>query len=208
MKKIPQFLIAFAVAMIFTVPVSADAQGFSDETLDELSERVASLRTKVDESNAMIQSNREKLEQHEINISNAREDTDQLIASLNELAKAYKSGSAYHKTIIKAQTDLVEYIKRFKNGSEVQQQVAKELENTLKTMKEIDLRRDKAVEILLKEIRRLDANKEDIEALIVADNYKKMENILMSNLESLEGVMTETKGFNDSIAEIAGLPTE
>lgn len=175
------------------------------DTIEALQSSVSRLKEKIEQSGQALAQDREKIKSLESNISTAGKATEEMISRFKEMADQFAAGADYHNTLKRAQDDLLEKIERFRNGSEVQRNVSKELEDIRKNFSELDVRRDKALQTALKEIRRLEANKGDIEALIVLKNYKELQTVMNTMISAFEATVAEAKGVNDQVAKAAGI---
>jgi chromosome segregation ATPase len=182
------------------------------ETIEALEARVTALKERIESSGKLIASKRQQVETLQRNISAAAKDTDLLIAKFKEMAAEFQTGGATHTSMTNALVEIDKYIIRFKGGSKLQREAAKSLEASRDTIKAADGRRNALLERALAEIRKLEANKQDIEALIVVGNYKALAAVYTEMLDGFEAVVNEAtavnRGIDTAAKSLGGRPTD
>jgi chromosome segregation ATPase len=183
----------------------------SPEIITALEARVAALKERIEASGALIASKRRQVETIEKNIATAAQDTELLIAKFKEMAAEFQTGGATHKSMTNALTEIEKYILEFKEGTPTERNVAKGLEASRDNIKNADARRNDLLEKALAEIRKLEANKRDIRALIIGRKYKELAEVYTEMLNGFEAVVNEATAVNSGIdtaaKNLGGRPT-
>jgi chromosome segregation ATPase len=168
-------------------------------TIQDLQARVAKLREKVDAANKTIVDRRSEIKNKQLAIANAGRETDELIAKFKAMSDEFKAGGDYAGALKKAQDDIASQIAKFSGGSDTQRQVASKLRDIQSNFSGLDRRRDLLEQEALGAIRRLEAGKGDIEALMVLGNYQDIEKALTDMLDGFEGAVKEAREYNDAV---------
>ncbi len=212
MLKIVKFvaLASLLTAASSLVQAEEPLLGLSPETVNALARRVTELKAKVESEDKLNKESRERIKEIQQNLANATRETDELVQRFKDFAEEFKKGGYWNELLIQAQKDLTKQIERFRNGTDIQRKVVTEkLEPSQKRFNELDKRRDVALQQALKEIRRLELSKGDIEALIVSGNYIELEKILENSISAFEQTVKDAKSVNDDVekATIPNVPT-
>ena len=203
-----------ALIMVFAGTMGALAQQapVARETIAALEARVVALKERIESSGKLIASKRKEVEALEKNIAAAAKDTDLLISKFKEMAAEFQTGGATHKSMTNALVEIDKYIVRFQGGTQLQREAAKSLEASKDIIKAADGRRNALLERALAEIRKLEANKQDIEALIVVGNYKALAAVYTQMLDGFEAVVNEAtavnRGIDTAAKALGGRPTD
>ncbi|MEM7439424.1 MAG: hypothetical protein AAF393_07485 [Pseudomonadota bacterium] len=207
-----KLLVVGFVAALAAAPVSAQ-ETIANPAID--ADRVAALTQKISDLEEQLAAAKEfvgtrKTEVVELSdkIKNADADTQRIIDDLKALVEEFKTGSEIQLAVEGSMQDVKGYIDKFRAGTAAQQAAAASLQESLGSMEETDAKRNDLVGKALSEIRRLEANKEDLVALRIAGAFGEMAKIYDQMVAEFEATVNQTIEVSDSIESMTQLPVQ
>lgn len=195
-------IIALVLFSSLTFGSPSGAQVVSNEILAQLSKQLKELEEQVNKSNSFVDAKSKELNQQRSIAQTAPEATDKMITDLEALINKLKAGSEVATTVQTLMTEIKVEIDKYREGSDVQKQLATTLRVALETFNKNDSERDAIVGRGLAAVRILRSRREDLIALRKVGAYQEMAKIYgdmigmaRTTINSAEGVV---KNFQKS----------
>jgi len=190
-----------AVGMIAFGSLSVTGQVIDQGTLDALKAEVLELRQRLDEASSTLESGKAIVNDQKRIIDEAPQIAQDMIDDLEGLVEEFRVGSEVHSGIQEAKEDLGRRIDEWRESdSEIRREAADDLRKELDRLEATDGQRDQYVGKAMAEIRRLNAQKADLEAIIVVGAYQTLVDEYAQMVDGFAVAVDSATQLNDQIS--------